>query len=392
MSGTVADGFERRYYMDWLRVFGILAVFLFHNARFFNVDGWHAKNSVLSSGMSTFVDVLSIWIMPVMFAVSGAAVLWALDAAGAGRFLRSRLKRLLVPLVFGIFLLAPHQVYIERLTRGQFKGSLVDFLPHYFEGWYGFGGNFGWMGLHLWYLEMLFLFSVLALPLFLVLRSGAARRIVDRLTALFTARGSLVLAAIPMVLFEAFLNPEELGIHDFGGWTLFAYVAFFISGFVVFSSPRMLHAVRRDAYVAVAIVVLATAVAVVVAPSDVRYGTFAYAFGYGYRAVLSWFGVLAFAGLCMRHMNFNSRRLGYANEAVLPFYILHQPVIVLLGFFIANWQMAVVPKYLLLVAASFVVIMSLYELLVRRTGILRFLFGMKPLPRTPTVREEAMVP
>jgi len=34
-------------------------------------------------------------------------------------------------------------------------GGFLAFLPHYFEGWYGFGGNFAWMGLHLWDLDRL---------------------------------------------------------------------------------------------------------------------------------------------------------------------------------------------------------------------------------------------
>ena len=71
------------------------------------------------------------------------------------------------------------------------------------------------------------------------------------------------------------------------------------------------------------------------------------------------------------------RALVRANEAVLPFYVLHQPVIVIVAFFFVGWAAPVPVKYLTLVAVSFAVIVALYEGIVRRTGVLRFLFGMK---------------
>jgi hypothetical protein len=84
--------------------------------------------------------------------------------------------RLLVPLVVGTFTHIAFQVYLERLHKGEFSGSFFDFYPHYFDGMYGFGGNFAWMGLHLWYLEALFLFSLLCLPVFLWLKNSLQRR------------------------------------------------------------------------------------------------------------------------------------------------------------------------------------------------------------------------
>jgi len=70
---------------------------------------------------------------------------------------------LLVPLCIGIVLLVPPQVYAERRLRGQFQGSFLAFFPHFFEGVYPHG-NFSWH--HLWFLGHLFLYSLLALPLF----------------------------------------------------------------------------------------------------------------------------------------------------------------------------------------------------------------------------------
>jgi len=91
----------------------------------------------------------------------------------------------------------------------------------------------------------------------------------------------------------------------------------------------------------------------------------------------SWCFLLAILGLGSRYLNFNNRFLNYANEAVLPFYILHQTVIIIIGFYVIQLGTGIAPKYLIVATSSFIVIMAIYELLIRRVNILRFLFGMR---------------
>jgi len=91
----------------------------------------------------------------------------------------------------------------------------------------------------------------------------------------------------------------------------------------------------------------------------------------------SWLFIIAILGFGSRYLNFNNRFLGYANEAVLPFYILHQTIILIIGFFVVQWSIGIAPKYLIITTSSFIAIMAIYELLVRRINVLRFLFGMR---------------
>jgi hypothetical protein len=70
--------------------------------------------------------------------------------------------------------------------------------------------------------------------------------------------------------------------------------------------------------------------------------------------------------------------LAYSSEAVLPFYILHQTIILCVGWFVIGWNIGILPKYLIIAVVSFAVIMILYELLVRRLNVVRFFFGMRP--------------
>src|SRR5262249_16902539 len=151
----------RRYDLDWLRVLVILTVFIFHCGRFFDTDGWHVKNHVRHEAVQVWTVFLVCWMMPFIFVISGESTFYALGSRSPGKFLKDRAARLVVPLVVGMFTHIPLQVYLERVSFSGFKGSFFDFYPRYFKGFYGNGGNFAWMGLHLWYLEALFLFSVI---------------------------------------------------------------------------------------------------------------------------------------------------------------------------------------------------------------------------------------
>jgi len=82
-------------------------------------------------------------------------------------------------------------------------------------------------------------------------------------------------------------------------------------------------------------------------------------------------------GTSAKYLHFKNRMLTYCNEAVLPFYILHQTLILFVGSYVVKWNMGISTKYLIISVTSFVLIMAAYELLIRRFNWVRFLFGMK---------------
>jgi len=89
--------------------------------------------------------------------------------------------------------------------------------------------------------------------------------------------------------------------------------------------------------------------------------------------------VLAILGYGRRYLRFGNKFLAYTGEASYPYYILHQTVIVIIGFYVVQWQLGVGAKFLVILAAATAVTALLYELLIKRFNILRFLFGMKRL-------------
>ncbi len=87
----------------------------------------------------------------------------------------------------------------------------------------------------------------------------------------------------------------------------------------------------------------------------------------------------------------NTPFLKYAGEAVMGFYILHQTVLLIIGYFVVRWNIADLAKWMVIFASSFVVIMVLYEFIVRRVNVLRFLCGMKPTPKVVALPRETVL-
>jgi peptidoglycan/LPS O-acetylase OafA/YrhL len=366
---------KRFYDIDWLRVLGMLTIFLFHNARFFNEDDWHVKNFELDFGMSVFVAILDHFIMPLFFVLSAIAIYYALKKPSNAEFMRERVTRLLIPLVVGMFTHIMLQVYIERITHGEFTGTFWGFIPHYFNGWYAFGGNFAWMGLHLWYLLMLFIFSWLMLPVFQ--RINRSQDFTTKLADFVKKPFSVYLFIIPLFLMELLvsLSPETVGRRDFGGWSPLTYLIFFVIGYLLATDARYRPAIEKVRFISLTLSLLTVIAAYILLAEMNLPGT--NPLYLLVRATNSWSWLLTFMGFASHYLNFSNRFLKYANEAVLPFYILHQTVIVVIGYYIRDWNLAVFPKYLFLAATSFAVIMVLYEFAVRRVNVLRYLFGMK---------------
>ena len=164
----------RQYHIDWLRVIAIFLVFVYHTLRPFSSEGFHVVNDRAYAGVDIITTILPIFGMPLVFLISGAGAFYALGKRSGGRYLWDRVLRLVVPFIVGMVTYIPLLVYLERVQHGDFQGNFPQFMAQYFDGLYAFGGDFAWMGLHLWYLALLFLFTLLMLPLMAWLRHSAA--------------------------------------------------------------------------------------------------------------------------------------------------------------------------------------------------------------------------
>ena len=151
------DSSIRRYDLDWLRVIVFGLLIFYHVGMFFVPWGWHVKNNSIYDWLRWPMLFLNQWRLPILFVISGMGTFYALGKRGMGKFMWERFLRLGIPLVVGMLLIVPPQVYVERLAEGQFTGSYWAFFSTIaFDGVYP-EGNLSWH--HLWFLPYLLVFS-----------------------------------------------------------------------------------------------------------------------------------------------------------------------------------------------------------------------------------------
>lgn len=380
---------QRRSDLDWLRVLAILLIFVYHSSRpFDDMESWHVKNNELTSAFDLLAVLGGLWIMPLFFMLSGAGACFSLRSRTVEAFVRERFLRLVVPLTtVGWFVLSPVQVYIERVTAtgyntAPFSGSFLAFLPEYVVGIYGAGGSFAWTGVHLWFLYWLYMFTLLGLPILLYLLSASGQRLVTRLAGVVEQPGAIFLLALPLGLSEALVRAGVGPGNEEGGWYLATYVILLLYGFLIVADERYDAAIVRHRWAALGVATLMVATVLVAGlPSQWSVlGAAATTVESMLKALVGWCSLVAVLGFGRRRLSVPHPSLRYAGEAVLPFYILHQPVIVMLGYVMRTWDLSIGAKYVIVLVVGFAAIMLVYELAVRRHNSLRFLFGMHPLP------------
>jgi len=151
-------------------------------------------------------------------------------------------------------------------------------------------------------------------------------------------------------------------------------LSFYLAGYLFFSNERLVESIRRQRWFSFAGAFASTVL--FLSTQD-------------HADIVVWLMILTFLGFARQHLSFSSPCLGYANRAVLPFYILHQPVLVCVGFFVVQWQIPDLLKYMAIAIPAFILILGLYEFLVHRFNPLRLLFGIKVLQHSSLSAESA---
>lgn len=372
---------KRRYDLDWLRIIAILLLHFFHTGMIFVAEwGWHIKNSDTSYIFLEWMFFLSRWRMALLFFISGVGTSYALGFRSAGGYVKERASRLLIPLIFGMFVVVPPQIYFERLFQGHTFSSILDFYPSVFKFVPYPEGSFSWH--HLWFIAYLFIYSLIALPLFLYLRSANGKTLIEKLTRLTRRLGMFIfgipLAIVYACLLVAFPPGNQNLITD---WAMFSfYFLLFIFGYVVHAHPDFWEQIENKRKLSLQLGFIS-----IIIIDFMRWNDLEPAWSYTVANMVylsvwafnSWFWVLALLGYGKRYLNRKNKLLAYANEAIYPFYILHQTLIVIIGYYVSQVKEEVLLKFLFIVFVTFILSVGIYEFFVKPYRIARLLFGMK---------------
>lgn len=365
------------HYLDWLRVLAIIGVLFFHTGMIFVGWGWHIESRTPLAWLDIPMDMAHRLRMPLLFVIAGAGTYLALGRRSGASYVRERGLRLFLPLVFGMFVIVPPQIWWELRFRGRFDGGYLDFYPSVFEFVAYPAGRFSWH--HLWFVLYLFLYSLCLLPLFLLWRERAA----PCLGRVFATPWVYALA-LPLALNEWLLKPAFPERHDLvHDWYLHGlYAQLFLFGFGLARTPGALERLAawrgRSLGMAMAMVplfFLLEPLGYICFPLEALMAS-----------VLTWFGILGFLGYGRRYLNVGNRFLAWAREASYPFYILHQTVIVGVGFQVLQTDWPAPAQFLAILLVSGALSVAIYELAVRRIVPLRLAFGMKARTAAPGAR------
>ncbi|MCT2559263.1 acyltransferase family protein [Tsuneonella sp. YG55] len=367
--------------MDWLRIGAFALLILYHIGMFFVPWGWHVKTAEPLQWATVPMLATNSWRIPLLFVVSGyaSAALFAKSRA-PGAFVRNRSARLLVPLVAGMALFVPPQPWVELTFR---HGYAADFGWFWFHDYFRFGKLDGiqlptWN--HLWFVAYLWLYTI-GLVLILLLPRGVRERGRRGFDSLLGG-GRVLWVPLALLVVRLWLGwPAPEDTHDVVG-DLYAHtlqLPLFLFGFLLRDAPAVWRGVQRWWRLAGALAIAAYGLVVWVEftwPGDTPAPAWAYpAFGAA-RTVQMWCAIVALIGVADRFWNHDHPRRAMLTEAVFPFYIIHQTIIVVLGWYLLRFALPAGAELLVLLAAT-VAGCWLFYLVGREIAPLRPLIGLR---------------
>lgn len=371
---------NRLYFIDSIRVLAFLLLILFHSALPFVNYNWEVKNEEKSDLLLSIVLWFHQWRLPLLFFISGVGIYFSLKTRSILKFLVERFRRLFIPLVFAMLFTIPVQVYVEYVQKGRVTGSYFEFYPSVWDFVPYPAGSLTWS--HMWFVVYLLSFILLLIPLFSVLKVPIIEKYKDQFSTLLSSKYLLFLVFLIQYYnyYEFYLAYPEQGslVED---WFVFnSSITYLILGYLFASSSQFWENCERYRKTTLTIAGITSALLFIqyylpnALPKKEGMDAQIYFF---LDALQIWSIILTIIGFAKKHLNTSSSILNYLNQAVFPFFIIHQTIIVAIGYWIVQLKVSVLTKYLLLSICSSVVIYVLYEYVIRRTKLTRFLYGMK---------------
>ena len=376
---------SRRYDLDWLRIIAFGLLILYHTGMFYVTWGWHVKSIHAGPDAEWLMRLLNPWRLSLLFFISGLALRFAADKLGAIRLSQERIVRLGLPILFGMVLIVAPQSWLELVEKGEFEGSFIDFWPTYLDPASSFSITTPTWN-HLWYVVYLLPYTLILAPLARPVSRFMTKTGSNLSRNVFGGRlgigAVLFVPMLPFFIYRVFLDPHFPTTHALiNDWANHANsFTILLIGFVLAKDPAFWSAVQRATYWAlIGTIVLGFALTLIWSnwESFAADHTWAVWPARLARIAYAWLAILSLLGLAQRWLNRPSRALTYMTEAIFPWYILHQTITVMAGFWLTRQGLPGALEAGLVILATFCGCALLHELIIRRIGVLRPLFGLK---------------
>ncbi|MEI9888168.1 MAG: acyltransferase family protein [Rhizomicrobium sp.] len=359
----------RKYYLDWLRVLAFLFLVLFHVGMLYVAWPYNIKSPRLVPQAEWAMSALAAWRLALLFFISGVASRFLIAKLGAGRFALDRLRRLLPVILFGMFVVIPPQTYVELVSKGV---THQDYLSFWLHSYLAADQTLvrplhktmpTWD--HLWFLVYLLVYALGFAAVFAISRRAKAVPHPLPLVLLLIAP-ALWLAAANVAIWQKPLTHAL--VNDGAGHLKWA--GMFVIGALCAMQEPFWQWVRT--YPAALLALAAGLYALENMVDDPLWSVVS--------GLYAWAAICALCGYAYRYLNRPSALLSHLNEAVLPIYVLHQPILLIAAYLIFPLRLPLAAEAGLLAAITGFGSFAIYELAIRPWWLMRFVFGLKPRP------------
>jgi glucans biosynthesis protein C len=381
----------RRVDLDWLRIAAFGLLIGYHVGMLYVPWAFHVKSEYRGGPVLTAAMLaLNPWRLSLLFLVSGAATGFMMQRVPRGALALQRVRRLLVPLVFGMLVVVVPQVYFEVVDAGKYSGGFFGFWGRYLRLDQRFGTPIPTWN-HLWFVAYLLVYTLIVVALWPSARTAKAGSTSTAAPLAITPTpppSRTLLAALllgpwalqwlaRMTLFPRFGSNHAL-VADWYNHAL--YFGMFAIGLMLVRRPAWWGAVDRLRWPALAMALLGGAVhltLVVGGQAGAASGEATLWLVRAAREAQAWGAVLAALGFAQRHLNHDHRWRAYLVDAVFAWYIVHQTALIALAMWLKPLRLGGALEATLVIAGT-VLACALTAEVARRVGWLRPLFGFRP--------------
>lgn len=390
---TTLSPSTRRYDLDWLRVIAFGLLIFYHIGMFYVTWGWHVKSPHAGSFAEPAMLLLNPWRLSLLFLISGVAFFYAAEKMGWWQLTWKRFIRLFIPLTFGIHVVVAPQPYFELISKGEISADFWEFYKVYLIGTDDYSVHIPTWN-HLWYVAYLITYSLVVLPL-LPLIGWLAKKL--DASWFEKSMGNGLLFVVPAFLFVTYRFTTDMWFPEethalFGDWGAHArYFSYFVVGMLLAKNQAFWRVLANTWRIGATFVAIS---AIVLTPLWANWEWTAEQWFVdiirAWRIIYAWAVIMTLLGAAQEYLNRPSKALSYLTDAVFPYYILHQTLIVVAGVYFASMGLSAPIEFLLVLVATVAGCALMHEFVIRRVALLRPLFGL-PMKAKP-VQEAAPQP
>lgn len=328
----------RKIYIDNIRWITVVTVVVYHVIYMFNgvtqygVIGPFCENQP----QDIFMYIVYPWFMLLLFVVSGMSARLELDKIPVKEFVKKRTRKLLVPSTIGLIVYGWIPGYYNMAIGGGFSQmqSVPKPVLYLIMCVSGTGP--------LWYIQMLWLFSMLLLLIRKVEK--------DRLWNIYKKAGVCVSVALVILIYASaqILNTPVVNVYRFG-----IYLAGFLIGYFVFSHDEVMDSIGKKW------VILSTLGAISCVAFVVMYHGQSYVDDKVLRSIVcnafAWFATLGILAFMKKHGNFENGFTGWMKKCSFGLYVFHYLPIAACAWYIKLYASDMAPAlvYIIVTIAGF---------------------------------------